>query len=104
MPPAPAVQWKTIGRPIIAVRTILSVRAIPALRLGLSVLRLLLRLIAGDERREALDAGIVVRSLMLRTRLKVLLLRLLRLEIRLLIVMLLIMMLLLLARIMGLRL
>ena len=98
MPPAPAVQWKTIGRPIIAVRTILSL-------LGLSVLRrLLLRLIAGDEGRQPLDAGVAVRSLLLRTRLKVLLLRLLRLEIRLLIVMLLIVMLLLLARIIGLRL
>src|SRR5215470_3947258 len=83
MPPAPPVQRKAILRPVITVRAVLPMR--PAV----AVLRLLLRLSAGDERRQAVDVGLVFRiRMLLRPRLK-LRLMLLRLIVLLLVVMLL---------------
>jgi len=96
MPPAPPVQRKAILRPVITVRAVLPMR--PAV----AVLRLLLRLSAGDERRQAVDVGLVFRiRMLLRPRLK-LRLMLLRLMLLRLIVLLLVVMLL--ARIVWLRL
>ena len=74
MPPAAPVQREAILRSVIAVRAILPMRPVIAV-LGL----LMLRLSAGDERRQAVDVALVFRfRMLLRPRLK-LLLRLLRL-------------------------
>lgn len=78
MPPAPPVQRKAILRSVIAVRAVLPLRPVVA------VLRLLmLRLSAGDERRQAVDVALVFRLVfrtrMLRPRLKLLLMLLRRL-------------------------
>ena len=93
MPPPPPVQREAICRPVIAVRPILPVRDIAALAalvvtlVALAVLRLLLRLTAGNERRQPINAAFVFRSRMLGTRLKLLRVRrLLRLIVLLLIV------------------
>ena len=70
--PAPPMQGKAVGRAVVtilAVRTALAVgtmRAVAALRL----LGLLLRLAAGDERRQTLDV-FIIDLLMLRPRLAV---------------------------------
>lgn len=83
MAPPPPVQREAICRPVIAVRPILPVRDIAALAalvvtlVALAVLRLLLRLTAGNERRQPIDAAFVFRSRMLGTRLKLLRVRLL---------------------------
>jgi hypothetical protein len=82
MPPASPVQRKAILRSVITVRAILPMRPVVA------VLRLLLRLSAGDERGQAVDVGLVFRTrMLLRPRLK-LLLMLLRLIVLLVVVLL----------------
>ena len=82
MPPASPVQPKAILRSVITVRAILPMRPV------VSVLRLLLRLSAGDERGQAVDVGLVFRTrMLLRPRLK-LLLMLLRLIVLLVVVLL----------------
>ena len=82
MPPASPVQPKAILRSVITVRAILPMRPVVA------VLRLLLRLSAGDERGQAVDVGLVFRTrMLLRPRLK-LLLMLLRLIVLLVVVLL----------------
>ena len=82
MPPSSPVQRKAILRSVITVRAILPMRPVVA------VLRLLLRLSAGDEGRQAVDVGLVFRTrMLLRTRLK-LLLMLLRLIVLLVVVLL----------------
>ena len=72
MPPAAPVQREAILRSVIAVRAVLPLRPV------ITVLRLLmLRLTAGDERRQAVDVALVFRfRMLLRPRLKLLLLRL----------------------------
>jgi len=83
MPPAAPVQREAILRSVIAVRAVLPGRPVIAV-LGL----LMLRLGAGDERRQAVDVALVFRSrMLLRPRLK-LLLRLLRLIVLLIVVLL----------------
>jgi len=69
MPPAAPVQREAILRSVIAVRAVLPRRPV------IAVLRLLmLRLSAGDERRQAVDVALVFRSrMLLRPRLKLLL-------------------------------
>ena len=67
MPPASPVQRKAILRSVITVRAMLPMRPVVA------VLRLLLRLSAGDERWQAVDVALVFRTRMLRPRLKLLL-------------------------------
>jgi len=69
MPPAAPVQREAILRSVIAVRAVLPLRPV------IAVLRLLmLRLSAGDERRQAVDVALVFRSrMLLRPRLKLLL-------------------------------
>ena len=94
MPPPPPMQRETILRSVIAVR---AVRAVLALRSVIAVLLLLLRLTAGDERRQPVDVALIIRTGMLRPRLKMLLLLLLLLVVLRLIVVLF-------ARIIGLRL
>jgi len=82
MPPSSPVQRKAILRSVITVRAILPMRPVVA------VLRLLLRLSAGDERGQAVDVGLVFRTrMLLRPRLK-LLLMLLRLIVLLVVVLL----------------
>ena len=82
MPPSSPVQRKAILRSVITVRAILPMRPVVA------VLRLLLRLSAGDERGQAVDVGLVFRTrMLLRPRLK-LLLMLLRLVVLLVVVLL----------------
>jgi len=82
MPPSSPVQRKAILRSVITVRAILPMRPVVA------VLRLLLRLSAGDEGRQAVDVGLVFRTrMLLRPRLK-LLLMLLRLIVLLVVVLL----------------
>ena len=69
MPPAAPVQREAILRSVIAVRAVLPGRPVIAV-LGL----LMLRLSAGDERRQAVDVALVFRSrMLLRPRLKLLL-------------------------------
>src|SRR5215472_13027449 len=69
MPPSSPVQRKAILRSVITVRAILPMRPVVA------VLRLLLRLSAGDEGRQAVDVGLVFRTrMLLRPRLKLLML------------------------------
>ncbi len=97
LPPAPAVQRKAVLRSVIAVRAVLPVRAVVAL-----LRLLLLRLSAGDERRQPVDVALVFRTGVLRPRLKILLMVLRLMLVRLLIVLLVVV--LLLARIIGLRL
>jgi hypothetical protein len=86
MAPPPPVQRKAICRPVIAVRSILPVRAIATLAalaglvvtlVALAVLRRLLRLTAGNKRGQPIYAAFVFRSRMLGTRLKLLRVRLL---------------------------
>jgi len=82
MPPSSPVQRKAILRSVITVRAILPMRPVVA------VLRLLLRLSASDEGRQAVDVGLVFRTrMLLRPRLK-LLLMLLRLIVLLVVVLL----------------
>ena len=94
MAPPPPMQREAIRRSVIAVGTVLPVRTVATLALLRRLM--LLRLTAGDERRQPLDVTFVVGRMLL-ARLKVLRLMLLRLIILLLVV-------LLLARIIRLRL
>lgn len=105
MTAAPPMQRKAILLPVIAVRAVLalwSVAVLLLLMLRLLMLRLLrlrllrLRLAAGDERRQPVDVALIVRTGVLRPRLKMLLLLLRLIVLRLIVV--------LFARIIGLRL
>jgi len=57
MPPAAPVQRKPILRSVIAVRAVLAMRAAVV-----ALLRLLLRLTAGDERGQAVDVALIFRT------------------------------------------
>ena len=57
MPPAAPVQRKAILRSVVAVRAVLTMRAAVV-----ALLRLLLRLTAGDERGQAVDVALIFRT------------------------------------------
>ncbi len=72
MTPAPPMQRKAILLPVIAVRAVLTLWSVAVLLLRLRLLSL--RLTAGDERRQPVDIALIVRTGVLRPRLKMLLL------------------------------
>jgi hypothetical protein len=73
MTPAPPMQRKAILLPVITVRAVLALRSVAVLLL-LRLRLLRLRLTAGDERRQPVDIALIVRTGVLRPRLKMLLL------------------------------